>query len=191
MHYLVKKSVQSDMKVLELGARYGTVSVCLNYILQDPLKQLLCVDPDKRIEQCLEKNKTVNNCTFNIFNGAISKKDLYVCYNNIGWETKTYETPPEFLQTESIVTKSLDEIMNLLDIQFDCLIADCEGFLLDFLIENKSFFDNLRCVIYEEDCTSTNPINGVSIDYQEIDRFLESNGFLLKETHIDHLVNKV
>ena len=84
MHYLVKKYVQSDMKVLELGARYGTVSVCLNYILQDPLKQLLCVDPDKRIEQCLEKNKTVNNCTFNRFTGAISQKDLYVCYNNIG-----------------------------------------------------------------------------------------------------------
>ena len=64
MHYLVKKYIQSDMKVLELGARYGTVSACLNYILNDPSRQLLCVDPDKRIEKCLLKNKTskFHNC---------------------------------------------------------------------------------------------------------------------------------
>ena len=90
MHYLVQKYVQSDMKVLELGARYGTVSACLNYVLNDPSKQLLCVDPDKRIENCLQKNKAVNNCTFNIFNGAVSKKELYVCYNHCVWESKGF-----------------------------------------------------------------------------------------------------
>ena len=34
MHYLVQKYVQSDMKVLEFGERYGTVSACLNYVFK-------------------------------------------------------------------------------------------------------------------------------------------------------------
>ena len=55
----------------------------------------------------------------------------------------------------------------------------------------KSFFKNLRCIIYEEDCTTTVPINGVSIDYQEIDTFLENEGFLLVESYFDFLLHKV
>ena len=47
------------MKVLELGARYGTVSVCFDYILDNPKSQLVVVDPDKNIEKCL-----LHLCTF-------------------------------------------------------------------------------------------------------------------------------
>ena len=50
--YLISKYVTHDMKVLELGARYGTVSVCLDYILDNPKEQLLCVDPDRTIKYC-------------------------------------------------------------------------------------------------------------------------------------------
>lgn len=153
------------MKVLELGARYGTVSVCLDYILNNPKEQLLCVDPDNKIKMCLNKNKEINNCTFNIFNGAISKKDLYVCYNGCGLETKTYVNPPTHLQSEKIECLSIEEIYN---INFDCLLADCEGFLLEFIKENEDFFDNLKCVIYEEDCRINLPINNTFIDYNEV-----------------------
>ena len=45
------------MNILELGARYGTCSVCLDHILNEPKKQLLCVVPDNKIKNCLEKNK--------------------------------------------------------------------------------------------------------------------------------------
>jgi len=55
------------MKVLELGTRYGTVSVCLDYILDNPKEQLLCVDPDNKIKMCLNKNKERNNCTIKRF----------------------------------------------------------------------------------------------------------------------------
>ena len=112
------------------------------------------------------------------------KIDLYVCYNHSGWETKTSNIPPKRLRNYHIVTKSLEKIMNLFDAQFDCVEADCEGFLLEFVIENKSFIKNLRCFIEEEDCTAAFPLNGVSIDYQEIDTFLESEGFLLDESHV-------
>jgi FkbM family methyltransferase len=190
---LIEKYIKPDMKVLELGARYGTVSVCLDYLLTDPQKQLVCVDPDITIKNCLEKNKTINNCTFNIFNGTISKKELYVVYNGCIWETKTYANPPKHLNYLKSATLSIDEIEQLYNIKFDCLIADCEGFLLEFIKENPDFFDNLTCVIYEEDCTPNHPINSDFIDYNEVEQFLINKGFSLTTTFKDHigLNNKV
>lgn len=185
--YLIKKYIKSDMKVLELGARYGTVSVCLNYLLNEPTKQLLCVDPDNKIKNCLEKNRNINNCSFNIFNGAISKKELYVCYNGCIWETKTYITPPIHLKSEKILTLSIEKIQELYNIDFNCLIADCEGFLLEFIKENEDFFDKLECVIYEEDCCITHPINNDYIDYNEVENFLKIKGFKLVEIFTDSL----
>jgi FkbM family methyltransferase len=151
---------------------------------------LVCVDPDISIKNCLEKNRKINNCSFNIFNGAISKKELYVSYNNCIWETKTYINPPINLRSEKITTLSIDKIQELYNIKFNCLIADCEGFLLEFIIENPDFFDNLTCIIYEEDCSINHPINN---DYNQVDIFLINKGFILTYTLLDNigLNNKV
>lgn len=191
--YLVNKYVKPNMKVLELGARYGTVSICLDYILDDPKTQLLCVDPDVTIIDCLNKNREINNGTFHIFNGAISSNELYACYNGCVWETKTYINPPPHLKHIKIPTMTLDEVQQKYNIYFDCLLADCEGFLLQFMQENEGFFNNLRCVIYEEDCGKNHPINGTYIDYEIVEIFLKSKGFVLLETYVDFigLSNKI
>jgi FkbM family methyltransferase len=141
--YLVNKYILPDMKVLELGSRYGTVSCVLDFLLTDPKNQLVCVDPDTTIIPSLNKNKLINNCSFNIYHGTISSNnELYVVYNGCGWETKTYKIPPNNLKNEKIKTITLNKIQELYNINFDCLIADCEGFLLDFLNENLSFLKN-------------------------------------------------
>lgn len=190
---LIKEYIKNDMKVLELGCRYGTVSVCLDYILDNPKNQLVCVDPDLRIKNCLNKNKEINKCSFNIFNGTISKKDLYVCYNNCIWESKTYEVPVNNLITEKIDTISIDDIQKLYNIYFDTLIADCEGFLLDFIKENDDFLNKLKCIIYEEDCTINHPINNTYINYNEVEEILTNKGFTLINSYKDNigLYNKV
>ena len=76
--YLVNKYINSDMKILELGSRYGTVSCVLDYLLKEPSTQLVCIEPDTYIIPCLNKNKLINNCSFNIYHGTISKEELYV-----------------------------------------------------------------------------------------------------------------
>ena len=93
----------------------------------------------------------------------------------------------------SIETLSITQIQSKYNIYFDCLLADCEGFLLQFINENDSFFDNLRCVIYEEDCSKDHPINATYIDYNYIESFLSAKGFTLVDTYIDFigLNNKV
>ena len=175
------------MKILELGSRFGTVSCVLDYLLKDPISQLVCVEVDTTIIPCLTKNKITNNCSFNIYHGTISNSELYVCYNGCGWETKTYKVPPSNLRSEKIETITSDKIQQLYGITFDCLIADCEGFLLEFLSENLSFLEQLKCVIYEEDCCENLPINGSCIDYTIIEKYLTDYGFVCVETFVDNI----
>ena len=185
--YLVNKYIEPNMKILELGSRYGTVSCVLDFILTDPKNQLVCVEPDTRIIPALTQNKITNNCSFNIYHGTISKDELFVVYNHCGWETKTYKIPPNNLKSEKIQTITLNNMQELHGIKFDCLIADCEGFLLEFLNENLSFLDQLKCVIYEEDCCEKLPINGIYIDYNIIEKYLTDRNFVCLETFVDNI----
>ncbi len=185
--YLVNKYIEPNMKILELGARYGTVSCVLDYLLTNPKNQLVCVEPDTKIIPALNKTKVTNNCSFNIYHGTISSNELFVVYNGCGWETKTYKIPPNNLPCERIPTITLNNIQKLYNINFDCLIADCEGFLLEFLTENLSFLDQLKCVIYEEDCCAKLPINGTYIDYNIIEKYLTDKNFVCVETFVDNI----
>ena len=72
---LTKKFVQKDDVVIELGARYGSVSCVINSKLSNKNNQV-SVEPDSRVWDALEKNKKNNNCGFNIVKGFIGKKKM-------------------------------------------------------------------------------------------------------------------
>jgi len=192
--YLIKKYITSDMKVLELGCRYGTASFFLDRILTDPKKQLLCVDADYKIEECLKKNHSINNCTFNILIGTVSSKDkLYIVDNSCCWENKTYDIPHPKFKTTEIKTYTLDVVKKMYNIDFNVLVADCEGFLLEFMEDNMNFIRNLNIIIYEEDCGINHPINDDYIDYGKVENILKNFNFECVETITDkiELANKV
>ena len=134
--------------VLELGARYGSVSCIINSKLNNKKNQVV-VEPDDRVWDALEKNKVNNNCEFNIVKGFISNKkldltNLDVCLGGYG---------STFIESNDtkIPSYSLDEITNKYNLKFNVLVADCEGFLEVFFDENPFFYDNLRLIIFEAD----------------------------------------
>ena len=134
--------------VLELGARYGSVSCIINSKLNNKKNQVV-VEPDDRVWDALEKNKVNNNCEFNIVKGFISNKkldltNLDVCLNGYG---------ATFIESNDtkIPSYSLDEIKIKYNLKFNVLVADCEGFLEVFFDENPFFYDNLRLIIFEAD----------------------------------------
>jgi precorrin-6B methylase 2 len=55
-----KKYIEENDIVLELGARYGSVSCTINCKLSNKNNQVV-VEPDQRVWEALEKNKTRNN----------------------------------------------------------------------------------------------------------------------------------
>jgi len=145
---LANKYILEDDIVLELGARYGSVSCTINSKLKNKYNQVV-VEPDERVWNALEKNKNSNNCEFNIVKGFISNKKLDLtnldcCLGGYG---------ATFIENNNtlIPSYSLNEIKQKYKLNFNVLVADCEGFLEVFFDENPDFYDNLRLLIFEED----------------------------------------
>ena len=69
---LANQYILENDVVLELGARYGSVSCIINSKLNNKNNQVV-VEPDNRVWNALELNRTNNNCEFipaNIINGT-------------------------------------------------------------------------------------------------------------------------
>jgi FkbM family methyltransferase len=145
---LANQYILENDVVLELGARYGSVSCIINSKLNNKKNQVV-VEPDDRVWDALETNKKTNQCEFNIVKGFISNKKLDLtnldCYFG-GYGSTFIEN-----NDTKIPSYPLDEIINKYGLTFNVLVADCEGFLEVFFDENPNFYDNLRLIIFEAD----------------------------------------
>jgi FkbM family methyltransferase len=164
---LANKYILENDIVLELGARYGSVSCVINYKLNNKKNQVV-VEPDNRVWDALEQNRINNNCEFNIVKGFISNKklsltNLDVCLGGYG---------STFIENDNtkIPSYSLDEIINKYNLKFNVLVADCEGFLETFFDENPKFYDSLRLIIFEADYIE-------KCNYNKIKNNLRKNNF--------------
>jgi FkbM family methyltransferase len=163
---LANTYIQENDIVLELGARYGTVSCIINSKLKYKTNQVV-VEPDERVWNSLEINKNKNNCEFNIVKGFISNKKFSLTEINShdGYGTTSIEN-----NNSKIPSYSLDEIKIKYNLDFNVLVADCEGFLEIFFDENPTLYDSLRMIIFEADYPE-------KCNYQKIKNTLSSKGF--------------
>lgn len=143
---LIKKFIKEDDVVLELGARYGGTSVAINQILKDKEKQV-SVDPDQRIWESLETNKKNHNCKFMIIKGTISNKPQKIIKDSRKFDDKNDWAT--YTEECKIGEGCMNYPLPLLN--FNVLVADCEGFLETFYDENKNIFPYLRLIIFEKD----------------------------------------
>jgi FkbM family methyltransferase len=161
---LAEQYVKPEDCVLELGARYGTVSCCTNKKLIHKHKHAV-VEPDSKVWEALETNKKLNECKFFIVKGFVSKKKHSLVQPTCGYATRSKEDG-----TSTIYSIGLDELQESLQMRFTVLIADCEGFLETFLDENPFFLDQLRCIFFEKD-------NPGQCNYDKIKKTLVEKGF--------------
>lgn len=166
--YLADNLISEDDVVLELGARYGSVSCIINSNLNNKTNQVV-VEPDERVWDALERNRIANNCSFHIVKGFISNKkldltNLDVCAGGYG---------ATFVESGNtrIPSYSLDEIKKKYNLEFNVLVADCEGFLETFFDENPRFYDTLRLIIFEADYPE-------KCNYDKIRNTLMQKGFM-------------
>jgi FkbM family methyltransferase len=168
---LVNEYILEDDIVLELGARYGTVSCNINKKLKNKKNQI-SVEPDERVWNALELNKIRNNCDFNIVNGFISNKKLDL--TNLGEGLSGYGSTFIENNNTQIPHFSLNKIKQKFNIHhFTGLVADCEGFLETFLDENPTLYEELRILIFEADYPD-------KCNYDNIKQNLTAYGFINK-----------
>ena len=165
---LAKEYIEENDVVFELGARYGSVSCIINSILKCKTNQVV-VDPDERIWEALERNKKVNKCEFHIVKGFVSSKKLGLTNLNdyYGGYAATYIDQDD----SKIPSYTMEEIKTKYNLQFNVLVADCEGFLERFFDENPTFYDKLRLVMFEADYVD-------KCNYTKIRDTLRIKGFL-------------
>lgn len=162
---LVRQYIMKNDIVLELGARYGSVSCIINSKLINKENHIV-VEPDSRVWEALERNKTANHCGFYIVKGFISNKKLNLINLDVyygGYGATFIES-----ETTTIPSFTLNEVSR--GLKFNVLVADCEVFLERFFDENPSFHDNLRLVIFEADYPD-------KCNYEKIRKTLKEKGF--------------
>ena len=164
---IINKYILENDIVLVLGARYGLLSCVINSKLNNKNNQVV-VEPDHRVWNILEENKIKNNCEFNIIKGFISYKklDLTNLYDDNGYGSTYIEN-----SNTKIPSFTLNEVNEKYNLKFNVIVADCEGFLKNFLDEHYDIYDNLRLIIYEIDYIH-------KYKYNKLDNILINKEFL-------------
>lgn len=170
---LVRTYIPKDARVLELGARYGTVSCVISEVLDDPTQHVI-VEPDQSVIEALRKNRDANGGKFHIFEGVVSKKGYELAFIDPKFDLHEYGTYTKESSTPSIKNVSLEKLSEMYNIEFDCMVADCEGFFCDFVEENPEAIKNMRVLIYEQDGI---PWPKFMEKYKTLDETLTSYGF--------------
>lgn len=169
------KYIKPDDVVLELGARYGTVSCIVNKMLNNKNNQV-SVEPDKNVWNALDLNLTNNKCNTNIVKGFISKQLLSL--NESG-----YSSTQQIDHNTTVPNYTLDQVKEKYNIlNFTVLIVDCEGCMESFLNENPEILSTLRLITFEEDQPHI-------CNYNNIKSILSQNNFYEVENTFD-VVNR-
>ena len=162
------KYIKPDDVVLELGARYGTVSCIVNKLLNNKNNQI-SVEPDKNVWNALDTNLSNNKCNTNVVKGFISKQPLSL-------EGSSYGSTQLVDHNTTVPNYTLDQIKQKYNINhFTVLIVDCEGCMESFLNENPELLSTLRLVTFEEDQPHI-------CNYNNIKNILTNNNFYEVET---------
>lgn len=139
--------IQPGDKVLELGSNIGRNTLIISAILDDE-SNLVTLETDASNVAKLLLNKSANNMKFNVENAALTIQPLIQAENS--WQTIPSATIlPGHFRVNSV---SFAELQAKYKIQFDVLVADCEGALYYILQEFPELLHApMRLIVMEND----------------------------------------
>lgn len=140
--------IRPDDIVLEIGANIGRNSCIIAGILGENACNLVAVESDPHSALRLAENRDLNNLKFQIEPSAISNIPL----KQNGWVTHKLQ-PDEILSGSwiKVNTISWPDLKTKYQLEFSCLVLDCEGAFYYILMENMDILDGVRLIIIEND----------------------------------------
>jgi hypothetical protein len=158
--FMATRFVRPDAKVLELGGRYGVISVCINKRLRHPTHHVV-VEPDADVLGALRRNREITGSSFAILPGILrkpgSKPDCLVRGTGLfgGYATYTKNSSSDAGECQGVPRQySLEDAERALPgaAKFDTLVVDCEGCYIPFLQEfGRDVLPHVRTIILEDD----------------------------------------
>lgn len=155
--------IPSNAKVLELGSNIGRNTLIIASLLENE-HNLVTLECNAETVKILSCNKYNNEMDFQIEPSALSARKLYVS----GWVSYTEESKP--VNATEVKTISWPDFQSKYKIEFDTLVADCEGALYHILQDAPEMLESIKLIIVENDYT--NPEHKL-----EVDKIFTNNGF--------------
>lgn len=159
---LTIKFINENLKVLEIGGNVGRNSLIISTILKDS-KNLVILESNPEIAKQLQDNLSSNGVDSNIEVSALSQQKLI----QNGWNTLPLidNNIPE--GWKEIATITYEQLITKYNINFDTLIADCEGALYYILKDMPQLLNNINMVIVENDYLDINHKNFINSVFEE------------------------
>jgi FkbM family methyltransferase len=138
--------LSGNEKVLEIGSNIGRNSLIIGNILREKKNNnFVTLESDPISFEKLRENRNMNNLYFHIENSALSKRKLI----QKDWNTIISDVVEDGWTTVNTIT--YNELKKKYNIEFDTLIADCEGALLIILLDMPELLENINLIIMEND----------------------------------------
>jgi len=143
---LAMEYIDPASKVLELGSNIGINSIVIAHILNND-ENLVTLECDLSHMETLISNRDSNGLNFKIEASALSNVPLF----RRGWHTfpKDLMLPKQY--DIAVNTITYHELLVKYGIDFDTIVADCEGALYFILKDSPNILDNIRLLIVEND----------------------------------------
>ena len=167
--------------VLEIGGGIGAASTMIQKIISDK-KGHVVVEPQPKMCETLERNKTLQGSGFFVAKGALAKGNVYAAKKAAldGPDTMTqrqwmfHKTSRKQTASTSLVKswdlKTLRE--KVAPRKFTAVVVDCEGAFPDVVDDFPDIFEGIRVVYLERDGES-------GTDYSRVDAALEKANLAL------------
>ena len=144
---MVVRFLDPGATVLEIGSNVGRNTVMIASILADS-SNLVTMECDPSSVEILRCNRAANGFDFQIEPSALSRRRLI----QRGWETvPAEEVPPGWREVSTI---TFGELTAKYGLEFDTLVADCEGALFYILQDEPAMLEGISTVILEADYPS-------------------------------------
>jgi FkbM family methyltransferase len=172
---MVSKYLTGNEKVLEIGGNIGRNTLVIASILnKNNNNNLVSLESDSDISVQLTHNKNKNNLDFYVESAALSKRKLI----QKGWDT----IPSDIILDgyKQINTIDYDTLIQKYNIQFDTLIADCEGALYYILYDMSELLQNINLIIMENDYWDINKkkfVDNILKSYNFVPDYQEAGGW--------------
>lgn len=170
--YFVSRWLKPNDIVLEIGARYGVVSSCINFMLKNKSKQV-SIEPDPYAHSILEENRRRTKSKFKICKEVLSNKPIKMHFTEFGLNSGVANNSE--LNTRKVPNITVKDFLKKYKMKFNVLVADCEGCLCKLFQESGDLLlKNIELVIFEQDAEAI-------CDYNVVTNKLKELGFILQD----------
>lgn len=146
---MIRRWLPPGATVLEVGARYGSVS-CVIATMQHQSGKVVAVEADPTVWNALDNNLKTYGCNVNVVKGVVGTTPVATQVLGYGgYGSRTIPAHQNATNTQAVPAYPLAQIEKTFNMHFDTLVADCEGCFTSLIHDNPQLLNQVTMIIVE------------------------------------------